>query len=91
MDRAQTTKSESLHGVVDDKIWLVESKFSTFDMDSGLSESIFTRGFCHDKRDIGIIQILMILLESILLISFLSFLTSYSWWQKSYHKNINII
>ena len=74
--------------VVDDKIWLVESKFSTFDMDSGLSESIFTRGFCHDKRDIGIIQILMILLESILLISFLSFLTSYSWWQKSYHKNI---
>ena len=74
--------------VVDDKIWLVESKFSTFDIDSGLSESIFTRGFCHDKRAIGIIQILMILLESILLISFLSFLTSYSWWKKSYYKNI---
>ena len=74
--------------VVDDKIWLVESKFSIFDIDSGLSESIFTRGFCHDKRAIGIIQILMILLESILLISFLSFLTTYSWWLKSYYKNI---
>jgi hypothetical protein len=74
--------------VIDNKIWFVESKFTTYDRNSGLNEPIFSKGFCHDKRAIGILQILIILIESILLLTFLSFLTTYSFRNKFNSKNI---
>ena len=64
--------------VIDNKIWFVESKFTTFNKDTGLSEPIFAKGFCHDKRAIGILDILIMLIESILLLTFLSFLTTFT-------------
>ena len=64
--------------VIDNKIWFVESKFTTFNKDTGLSEPIFAKGFCHDKRAIGILDILIMFIESILLLTFLSFLTTFT-------------
>ena len=34
---------------IDEKIWLVESRFSTYSPNLGLSEAVFSRGFCQTK------------------------------------------
>ena len=63
--------------VINNKIWYVQSSFYAYSQDSGFSQSIFTRGFNHDKRDFPIISILLLLLESFLLISIISFIDQY--------------
>lgn len=60
--------------VINNKIWLVNSEFNTYYATQGFSEPIFTRGFNIDKRSIGIMDVLFMLLQSILFISFISFL-----------------
>lgn len=59
--------------VINNSIWLVKSEFETYHKTIGFSESIFTRGFCLDKRDINLLAIFLHILESILLISLISF------------------
>tara|TARA_B110000046_G_scaffold140313_1_gene146833 strand:+ start:605 stop:5074 length:4470 start_codon:yes stop_codon:yes gene_type:complete len=60
--------------VINNSIWLVQSEFYTFHKEYGFSEPIFTRGFNIDKRSFSIIYILLLLIKSILLIAFISFL-----------------
>ena len=60
--------------VINNSIWLVGSDFSTFIKSAGFSEPIAARGFCLDKRSISFLYILLLLLKSILLIAFVSFL-----------------
>ena len=59
--------------VINNSIWLVKSEFETYHKTIGFSESIFTRGFCLDKRNINLLAIFLHILESILLISLISF------------------
>ena len=60
--------------VINNSIWLVQSEFYTFHKEHGFAEPIFTRGFNIDKRSFSIIYILLLLIKSILLIAFISFL-----------------
>ena len=60
--------------VIDNSIWLVQSEFYTYHTQEGFTEPIFTRGFNIDKRSFSIIYILLLLIKSILLIAFISFL-----------------
>ena len=60
--------------VINKSIWLVQSEFYTFHKEHGFTEPIFTRGFNIDKRSFSIIYILLLLIKSILLIAFISFL-----------------
>ncbi len=60
--------------VINDRIWYVQSSFYAYSPDSGFTQTIFTRGFNHDKRDLSIINILLLLLESLILISIISFI-----------------
>jgi len=60
--------------VINNKIWLVNSEFYTFYKNQGFSEPIFTRGYNFDKRNISAIQILIMFLQSVLFIAFISFL-----------------
>jgi len=60
--------------VINNKIWLVNSEFYTYYDTKGFSEPIFTRGYNFDKRNISASKILLMLLQSILLIAFISFL-----------------
>ena len=46
--------------IIDEKIWLVESKFNTYSKKGGFTEAVFTRGFTHDK--IGVVGFNIILL-----------------------------
>ena len=58
---------------INNSILFVESIFNKYNITSGFSESIFTRGFCHDKRHITFFDILLLILESILLITLFAF------------------
>ena len=60
--------------VINNSIWLVQSEFYTFHKEHGFTEPIFTRGFNIDKRSFSIIYILLLIIKSILLIAFISFL-----------------
>ena len=60
--------------VINNSIWLVQAEFETYHEAIGFSESIFTKGFCLDKRNINLFAIFFLILESILLISLLSFM-----------------
>ena len=60
--------------VINDRIWYVQSSFYAYSPGSGFTQTIFTRGFNHDKRDLSIINILLLLLESLILISIISFI-----------------
>ena len=60
--------------VINNKIWLVNSEFYTYYDTKGFSEPIFTRGYNFDKRNISASKILLMFLQSILLIAFISFL-----------------
>ena len=58
--------------VIENSIWYVQSSFYAFKLNSGFTQTIFTRGFNHDKRNTNIGLILISLLGSLLLISLLS-------------------
>ena len=60
--------------VIDNSIWYVQSSFYAFKSNSGFTQTIFTRGFNHDKRSINLGLILLSLLGSLFLISIISFL-----------------
>lgn len=64
--------------IINNKIWLVESKFRTYNLDKGINEPILTKGFIVDKRNIGITDVLLIILQSILLIALISFLSQFT-------------
>tara|TARA_B110001450_G_scaffold52027_1_gene48625 strand:- start:3160 stop:7908 length:4749 start_codon:yes stop_codon:yes gene_type:complete len=57
---------------IDEKIWLVESKFNTYSVEKGFTEAVFTRGFCQDKRGVLGLNIILLILESILFIAFIA-------------------
>ena len=59
--------------VIDNYIWLVDSKFNTFIKSEGFTEPIVARGFSLNKRNISLLAIFLHLLESILIISLISF------------------
>ena len=61
--------------IINDKIWLVESKFKTYQKNEGLNSPILSKGFIVDKRTIGVIDIILILLQSIVLITLISFVS----------------
>ena len=60
--------------LIENKIWYVQSSFYAYSTETGFTQTIFTRGFNHDKRDLSIINILLLLLESLILISIISFI-----------------
>ena len=60
--------------VIENSIWYVQSSFYAFKLNSGFTQTIFTRGFNHDKRNTNIALIFLSLLGSLVLISFFSFL-----------------
>ena len=59
--------------LINDSIWLVSSSFRTFTNSEGFSDTISKKGFSVDKRNISFFSILLHILESILLISLISF------------------
>jgi len=59
--------------LIDNSIWLVESKFNTFKKNEGFSDYFITRAFNLDKRHISLFDILLHILGSIFLISIISF------------------
>ena len=59
---------------IDEKIWLVESKFSTYSPEDGFTEAVFSRGFSHDKRGVLGLNVLLLIIESILFIALISVL-----------------
>ncbi|MEC8458987.1 MAG: AAA family ATPase [Bacteroidota bacterium] len=56
---------------INEKIWLVHSEFKTYSS-NGFTEAVFTRGFSQDKRGVMGMNMLILLLESILLISLIA-------------------
>ena len=58
--------------IIDEKIWLVESKFNTYSKKGGFTEAVFTRGFTHDKIGVVGFNIILLILESILLIALIA-------------------
>ena len=68
---------------IDDKIFYVHTTFQTYSPSDGFGQPIFAKGFCEDK--IGKANsVPLLLLESILLISLLSFFEEqiYRWWRR---------
>jgi hypothetical protein len=59
--------------VIDNAIWLVSSSFRTFINSEGFSDILSKKGFSIDKRNISLLAIFLHLLESILIISLISF------------------
>ena len=58
---------------IDEKIWLVESKFNTYSTKNGFTEAVFTRDFCQDKRGVLGLNVILLFLQSILIIAFIAF------------------
>ncbi len=63
--------------VIEEKIWYVQSSFSAYKSNQGFTQTIFSRGYNHDKRNIKILRILLLLIESFFLISIISFFDHY--------------
>lgn len=59
--------------LINNSIWLVCSSFRTFTNSEGFSDTISKKGFSLDKRGISLFTIFLHILESILLISLISF------------------
>jgi hypothetical protein len=61
--------------VIDNKIYLVESRFQTFSSnEQKIEEYVLSRGFSYDKRGILPFNLLLLIIESILFISLISLL-----------------
>ena len=58
--------------IIDEKIWLVESKFNTYSKKEGFTEPVFTRGYCYDKIGVVGFNIILLILESILFIALIA-------------------
>ena len=58
--------------VIDEKIWLVQSKFNTYSKKEGFTSSVFTKGFCYDKKGFIGFNIILLILESILFITLIA-------------------
>lgn len=58
--------------IIEEQIWLVRSEFSTYSSEDGFSELKFSKGFSQDKRGTWSYYILVLLLESILFITFIA-------------------
>ena len=58
--------------IINNKIWVVESRFQLFDNIYGLSDSLASKGFTVDKRSVSIIDILLNILLSLLILAILS-------------------
>ena len=63
--------------VIENSIWYVQSSFYAYKRNSGFTQTIFTRGFNHDKRNINLALIFLSLMGSLLLISIISFLDQF--------------
>ena len=63
--------------VIEEKIWYVQASFLAYKSDGGFTQTIFARGFNHEKRNLPIIKILLLLLESLILISLISYVDHY--------------
>jgi len=74
--------------VINNRIWYVQSSFYAYSQDSGFTQTIFTRGFNHDKRDLSIINIILLLLESLIFISIISFIDQQQKIRKIFNDNI---
>jgi hypothetical protein len=57
---------------IDEKIWLVESRFNTYSPLGGFTEAVFSRGFCQDKIGVLGFNLLLLIIECILLISLIA-------------------
>ena len=56
--------------VIDNKIWLVKTDFKTYDESQGFIESIFTKGYTVDKRNLSLFfEIILILILAIIFVS----------------------
>jgi hypothetical protein len=58
--------------VIDEKIWLVQSKFNTYSTKEGFTEAVFTKGYCHDKKGFIGFNIILLILESIVFITLIA-------------------
>ena len=63
--------------VIEDRIWYVQASFSAYKSEAGFTQTIFARGFNHDKRGLSIISLLLLLLLNLILISIISFVDHY--------------
>ena len=56
--------------VIDNKIWLVKTDFKTYNESQGFIESIFTKGYTVDKRNLSLFfEIILILILAIIFVS----------------------
>ena len=56
--------------IINDKIWLVNTDFKTYEKSLGFLESIFTRGYTVDKRDLPLLfELFLVLVLAILFVS----------------------
>ena len=56
--------------IIDNKIWLVKTDFKTYNESQGFIESIFTKGYTVDKRNLSLFfEIILILILAIIFIS----------------------
>ncbi len=56
--------------IIDDKIWLVNTDFKTYEKSQGFLESIFAKGYTVDKRDLPLFfELLLILIFAIIFVS----------------------
>ena len=56
--------------IINDKVWFVETDFKTYNESQGFIESIFTKGYTVDKRDISLFfEIILVLILAIMLVS----------------------
>ena len=56
--------------VIDNKIWLVKTDFKTYDESQGFIESIFTKGYTVDKRNLSLFfELILVLILAIIFVS----------------------
>tara|TARA_B110000977_G_scaffold184578_1_gene248494 strand:- start:1679 stop:6565 length:4887 start_codon:yes stop_codon:yes gene_type:complete len=64
--------------LINNKIWLVKAGFETYIKDEGFTESVFSKGYSIDKRNLGLFWIVLFLGNFILWTIFLSSLINLS-------------
>ena len=58
--------------VIDEKIWLVQSKFNTYSTKEGFTGTVITKGYCNDKKGFIGFNIILLILESIVFITLIA-------------------
>ena len=77
--------------VIENSIWYVQSSFYAYKRNSGFTQTIFTRGFNHDKRNINLALIFLSLMGSLLLISIISFLDQFKKIKRTINDEITLL